>query len=171
MNDLIQTSLLDMSNDKQILFYRVNGEYVFLSNLYKCEIEFEDKIFSSSEAAYQYGKAKNPEVGNWIISAPKQHLIAAAGHGLFAFDIVENWNHIKVSRMYQVLKAKFTQHSDLKAKLLETENKMLLENSKTDAFWGIGKRQNGKNMLGRLLMELRTEFQRSITKREGLEQN
>ena len=84
---MIQKSLV---NDNKILFYRATGKYGFLSNLYKCPIEFEGLYFSSSEAAYQYGKVKDPRVGDWIISEPKQHLIAAAGHSLFVFDIIPN---------------------------------------------------------------------------------
>jgi predicted NAD-dependent protein-ADP-ribosyltransferase YbiA (DUF1768 family) len=36
----------------------------------------------------------------------------------------------------------------------------LIEDSKIDAFWGIGSRGKGENMLGVLLMELRSELQR-----------
>jgi predicted NAD-dependent protein-ADP-ribosyltransferase YbiA (DUF1768 family) len=35
-----------------------------------------------------------------------------------------------------------------------------VEASKTDAFWGLGKKGNGKNMLGVLLMELRDELRK-----------
>ena len=60
--------------------------------------------------------------------------------------------------MKSVLFAKFTQHEDLKAILLSTGNALLIEASKTDAFWGIGEKGNGKNMLGRLLMQVRDEL-------------
>lgn len=64
-------------------------------------------------------------------------------------------------RMRKVLRAKFTQHEDLKQLLLSTGEARLIESPKTDnavnRIWGEvnGK---GKNMLGVLLMELRSEL-------------
>ena len=60
-------------------------------------------------------------------------------HGLFSWDIVKNWSNIKVERMYEVLKIKFS-NDELKQKLLATGNSILIENSKSDSFWGIGKK-------------------------------
>ena len=140
---------------KEIRFYRAIGRYGFLSNLFKRPIIFEGKEFSCSETAYQFGKARDPAVAEWIISAPKPHLCAAAAHALFVFDVKPDWNNTKINRMKNVLNAKFTQHEDLKKRLLETGSAMLIEESNIDAFWGIGKKGNGKNMLGILLMQVR----------------
>ncbi|HAY22248.1 MAG TPA: DUF1768 domain-containing protein [Desulfobacterales bacterium] len=142
----------------EIRFYRATGQYGFLSNLYPAEIVFEGRKFRSSEDAYQYGKPKSPEVAEWLVLAPKPHLCAAAAHALFVFDIRPEWNSIKIERMRAVLLAKFTQHESLRLKLLETGDAQLIEASNTDAFWGIGKKGNGKNMLGVLLMDIRREF-------------
>jgi hypothetical protein len=143
---------------KEIRFYRATGKFGFLSNLYKRPIEFEFRTFTCSETAYQFGKPNDVKIAEWIISAPKPHLCAAAAHSLFAFDIRQDWNQVKIDRMRAVLRAKFTQHVDLKKSLLDTGNAILVEESKFDAFWGIGKKGNGKNMLGVLLMEIRDEI-------------
>ena len=119
---------------------------------------FEGRYFDCSEKAYQYGKPKDKNVADWLTDAPKPHLCALAAHALFAFDIVENWNNIKVDRMREVLKEKFRQHTDLKEKLLATGDAILIEESKSDAFWGTGKKGNGKNMLGKLLIAVREEI-------------
>ena len=42
--------------------------------------------------------------------------------------------------------------------LLETDNAILIEDSKTDSFWGIGKLGRGKNMLGKLLIKVRAFY-------------
>lgn len=146
----------------EIRFYRATGEFGFLSNLYKRPIIFECRRFPHSEAAYQFGKPSDIAVADWIVSAPKPHLCAAAAHALLAFDIRLNWNDIKVQRMKQVLHAKFYQHKDLETALLSTDNAVLIEESKTDAFWGVGKKGTGKNMLGVLLMEVRQEIRESL---------
>ncbi len=72
-----------------------------------------------------------------------------------------------------VLHAKFTQHDDLRKKLLETGNRELIEDSpvsvnwfldgdlawlnagQEDVFWGIGRSSEGRNELGKALMRLR----------------
>lgn len=148
----------DAQVEKEIIFYRASGPYGFLSNLYRREVAFEGRMFRCAEEAYQYGKPLETEVAEWLISAPKPHLCALAAHSLPSFDIRPDWNAVKVDRMRAVLKAKFTQHDDLKKMLLDTENAILIEGSNTDSFWGIGRKRNGKNMLGILLMELREEL-------------
>lgn len=147
-----------MKRIDEITFYRATGEYGFMSNLYKREVVFSGIKFRSSEDAYQFGKPKDKEVAHWIVSAPKPHLCAIAAHALLPWDIRPGWNDGKVERMKLVLCAKFTQHDDLKEKLLATGDAQLTEVSKSDAFWGTGKKGNGKNMLGKLLMELREEL-------------
>ena len=142
----------------QIHFYRSTGEYGFLSNLFKRGLVYDGRYFDCAEKAYQYGKPKDREVAEWLINAPKPHLCALAAHALFIFDIVENWNDIKVGRMLNVLREKFRQHKDLREMLLATGDAVLIEDSKTDKFWGIGKKGNGQNMLGKLLQEVRAEL-------------
>ena len=139
----------------EIRFYRSSGNFGFLSNLYPCPVTFEGKAFRNSEEAYQYGKPKEKVVAEWIINAPKPHLCAIASPSLLFFDIKPDWNKVKVERMRQVLKAKFSQNAELMDKLLSTNGFSLVEDSKTDTFWGIGKKGNGQNILGQLLMELR----------------
>jgi ribA/ribD-fused uncharacterized protein len=144
--------------EREILFYRSDREYGFLSNLYRCPVMFEGRTFRSSEDAYQFGKPRKPAVAEWLISAPAPHLCAAAAHSLFAFDIVPGWSKIKVIRMRQVVEAKFRQNKDLYEMLMDTGTASLKENSPTDPFWGIGKNGDGKNMLGVILMDLREKL-------------
>ena len=155
-----QTKIIEKTEieSNKLLFYRSNGKYGFLSNLYKRCIVFEKIRFPTSEHAYQYGKFKDEKVADWAMIAPKPHLLAILAHNLFVWDIVPNWSKIKESRMEAVLRAKFNQHSDLATKLIETGNAILIEDSKSDAFWGIGKKGKGKNRLGKLLMKIRSEI-------------
>jgi ribA/ribD-fused uncharacterized protein len=154
MND--QKSWLEIPNS--IGFYRTTGEYGFLSNLYASQIIFEGKRFPTAEHAYQYAKFKDRKVADWAMQAPKPHLLCIVAHGLFFYDIVPGWNEHKVSRMKDVIYAKFTQTPILKEKLLATGDSILVEKSKMDSFWGCGKNGKGQNTLGLLLMELREKL-------------
>lgn len=146
----------------EIRFYRANEKpYGALSNLYRRSVEFEGQIYSTSEHAYQAGKASKLAVRDWILSAPSPSLAAMAAHGLYTWDIVPNWAQIKFDRMRAVLHAKFVQHADLRELLLSTGQARIVEagtvNNAVNRLWGEvdGK---GENMLGVMLMELRAEL-------------
>ena len=146
----------------EIKFYRANEKpYGAFSNLYKSPIDFEDRKYPTAEHAYQAGKAIKPEVRDWILAAPSPSLAAMAAHGLYTWDIVPNWNEIKFDRMRRVLLAKFTQHAQLRALLVNTGDKRLVEagsvNNAVNRLWG-EVNGVGQNMLGEMLMELRTSF-------------
>jgi ribA/ribD-fused uncharacterized protein len=150
------------SSEKEIQFYRANEKpYGAFSNLYRCTVMFEGQEFPTAEHAYQAGKASKKNVREWILSAPTPSLVAMAAHGLYTWDIVPNWSRIKFDRMRAVLKAKFTQHEDLRTLLLSTGDNRLVEagrtNNAVNRLWG---EVNGKgtNMLGVLLMEVRNEL-------------
>ncbi|WP_225781132.1 NADAR family protein [Xenophilus sp. Marseille-Q4582] len=147
---------------QEIRFYRANEKpYGAFSNLYKRSMEFEGTTYPTSEHAYQAGKALKPAVRQWILSAPTPALAAMAAHGLYVWDVVPNWAQIKFDRMRAVLRAKFDQNADLRELLLSTGEVRLVEagtvNNAVNRLWGEvdGK---GENMLGVMLMELRTAY-------------
>lgn len=152
----------------EIRFYRSNEKpYGVFSNLYRRPITFEDIEFATAEHAYQAGKARKPDVRRWLLSAPSPALVAMAAHGLYTWDIVPNWSQTKFNRMRDVLRAKFSQHDDLREILLSTGECRLVESATVDnevnRLWGEvnGK---GKNMLGQLLMEVRAELRLVVAK-------
>ncbi|NNM63717.1 MAG: NADAR family protein [Burkholderiales bacterium] len=147
---------------QEIRFYRANEKpYGAFSNLYKRPIEFEGATYPTSEHAYQAGKAVKAAVRQWILSAPTPALAAMAAHGLYVWDIVPNWAQIKFDRMRAVLRAKFDQHADLRELLLSTGEARLVEsgtvNNAVNRLWGEVEGK-GENMLGVMLMELRTAY-------------
>lgn len=145
-----------------IHFYYADGRYGFLSNLYPCAVEFEGRTFRCAEEAYQFGKPRKREVAEWLVDSPELSLCALVAHALSPRHVCSDWSDIKVKRMYAVLRAKFQQHPDLCAQLLATGNCRLLEASRTDGFWGVGKKGTGKNLLGRLLRIVRRSFRAKV---------
>jgi len=147
----------------EIAFYRADDKpYGVFSNLYRREVVYEEEQFPTSEHAYQAGKPRKESVRKWLLEAPSPALLAMAAHGLYWWDIRSDWSKVKFDRMRGVLRAKFTQHVDLRAALVSTGDARLVEAATVDnavnRLWGEvnGK---GKNMLGLLLMELRFELQ------------
>jgi ribA/ribD-fused uncharacterized protein len=149
----------------EITFYRSNEKpYGAFSNLFRRTMVFEGREYPTAEHAYQAGKARKEAVREWILSAPSPSLVAMAAHGLYTWDIVPNWTEIKFDRMRSVLRSKFSQHEDLRALLVQTGDARLVEvgqtNNSVNRTWG---EVNGKglNMLGVLLMEIRTELRKA----------
>jgi hypothetical protein len=147
----------------EIRFYRANEKpYGAFSNLFKRPLIFDGQTYPTAEHAYQAGKAAKPEVRDWILAAPTPSLAAMAAHGLYRWDVVEDWATIKLDRMRGVLRVKF-KANDLRTLLLSTGDARLVEagttNNAVNRFWG---EVNGKgeNMLGQMLMELRDELRR-----------
>ncbi|KAK4791033.1 hypothetical protein SAY86_031446 [Trapa natans] len=74
-------------------------------------------------------------------------------------DLVRpDWEIIKINVMYRALKCKFSIYPHLNSMLLSTVGSVLVEASPHDLFWGGGREGEGLNYLGRLLMQLRSEF-------------
>jgi ribA/ribD-fused uncharacterized protein len=159
---MTQESVYGKRELNEIRFYRASEKpYGAFSNLFRRPIVFEGQEFPTAEHAYQAGKARKQEVKEWILSAPSPALVAMAAHGLYTWDIVPGWSQIKFERMRQVLLAKFRQHEDLGRLLLSTGEARLIEVGRVDnavnRTWG-EVNGRGRNMLGVLLMEVRTKL-------------
>jgi ribA/ribD-fused uncharacterized protein len=81
----------------------------------------------------------------------------------------ERWAEVQDNLMKIALKAKFSQHPELRAKLVATGDRPIAEANPRDKYWGIGTSSTtskandpskwpGKNRLGALLQELRNEL-------------
>ena len=71
-----------------------------------------------------------------------------------------DWNSVKDDIMRKAVRAKFGAHDNIRAVLLRTGDNRLVENARNDPYWGIGEDGTGKNMLGRILMEIHAELVR-----------
>ena len=157
-----KTPLLHLDSMNEIRFYRASEKpYGALSNLYRRTLVFEGQVFPTSEHAYQAGKARKPEVREWLMAAPTPALLAMAAHGLYYWDITPGWSSSKFDRMRAVLRAKFGQNPDLAELLVSTGDARLVESASVDnkvnRLWGEVKGV-GQNMLGIILMEIREEL-------------
>lgn len=69
-----------------------------------------------------------------------------------------DWEEVKDMIMLKALRAKFTQHEDIKKKLIGTGTAELIEHTTNDSYWADGGDGSGKNMLGKLLMQIREKL-------------
>lgn len=147
-----------------IEFYDKHSDYYEFTNFYQGErIEIDGMSWKTAE---HYFQAQKFGAGfGYLISkvwdqdtARKAYEVAAANKAHWRPD----WQQVKLDVMRKVLAAKFGQDEDLRNSLCNTGNAQLVEASPKDAFWGYGPDGKGKNMLGKLLMELRTELQEEM---------
>ena len=74
-----------------------------------------------------------------------------------------DWEDVKTGIMEEIVRAKFTQHPELAARLLATGDKVLVEgNHWGDTCWGVDTRTGqGENRLGKILMKVREELKKA----------
>lgn len=136
------------------------GEYDFLSNFYRCDVDVFGHVFPSSEHAFMSRKCNDPD---WIKRCTDRAVTPAKiktdGRKV---ELVHDWEDIKFSVMETVVRAKFTQNPDLLKRLVATGNQNLVEGTWWgDRVWGVCLKSNpniGENHLGRILMKVREEI-------------
>jgi len=139
---------------EEINFYFRKKEYGWLSNFYRNCQNVGVVVYQTNEHYYQSQKAKDGVTEMWIVQAPNPYLAMQAGRSLRKDkELKDNWDDIKVEIMLTGLRAKF-KDPELRDKLIATGNAVLHEDSPTDMFWG----KKGKDMLGKLLMQIRKEI-------------
>jgi len=146
-----------MEENSTIKFYSENGKYGEFSNFARFPIKLKGKLWRTTEHYFQAQKFSDTEYANKIRKAASPMKAAELGRTR-KVKIKPNWDNIKDNVMYEALKAKFSQHTELRELLLSTRNKLLIEHTENDSYWGDGGNGKGKNRLGKLLMKLRTEL-------------
>lgn len=160
-------------------FFRETEEYGFLSNFYYSPFTVsymnEDGVksyeFKTAEHAVHFFKAKlfgDLETANKIMMTDYPKVAKSLGREVKNFNDF-TWNNNKEIIYFDVIKAKFTdeRNKDIKQKLIDTGESILVECSPYDRIWGIGYTKEssefickefdkwGQNLLGKVLMRVR----------------
>lgn len=155
-----------------IFFYKTWDLYGAFSNFSPHPIQMPDEngdyqTWSSVEHYYQAHKfvgVNDPVPRDFvedIKSAKSPEEAARMGRTIQRQhpDLVRSdWDAVKIDVMYRALKCKFSIYPHLNSMLVSTAGSVLVEASPHDLFWGGGRDGEGLNYLGRLLMQLRSEF-------------
>lgn len=145
-----------LDTPERVCFYE--QDFYVLSNFSAFRVQWRDITFDTSEAAYHWEKFPDEsEVRSMIIDAPSAHEAFKIAESQKVFRRAD-WDAVKVDVMRNILRAKVAQHEYVRRKLLATGTRELVEDSWRDDFWGWGPKRDGKNMLGKLWMEIRAEL-------------
>lgn len=138
-----------------------------LSNSYNSRIEFMGYPFKSAEAAFQSCKVIDgmdmtryrEMVGDFMVATPT--MAKMIGHRV---RLRIDWEEVKNTCMWSVITEKFCQNPSLMHTLLNTDDRFIIaDNDEHGCYWGVcgcvecKVKNKAQNMLGMMLMKLRTE--------------
>jgi ribA/ribD-fused uncharacterized protein len=144
-----------------IRFHLKNEPHGYLSNFYELPqpIEIDGQLWPTIEHYFQAQQfiSTAPELAEAIRTtrAPsKVWRMAERNHERRRAD----WDLVRDDVMRKAVWEKFGQNPALADQLLATDDAKLVEHTQADAYWGDGGDGNGRNMLGKILMEVRARL-------------
>lgn len=140
-----------------ILFFGADSEYGFMSNFYPSPFKAEGVTWPTVEHYFQ--AMKTTDKSEWTKFAALDVPGKAKYRGRMV-TLRPDWDTVKIGVMEDALRYKFKQNPELAKKLLETNDKVLHEDSPYDFIWGY--QNNGKDLLGKCLMKVRNELRESM---------
>jgi N-glycosidase YbiA len=143
----------------EIRFYSTRDEYGCFSNFSRHPIFLDGKRWRTSEHYFQAQKFRGTVHEEAVRLCKKPSEAASMGRSR-KLPLRPDWESVKDEVMLEAVRAKFTQHKDLKAILLGTGDAALVEHTANDSYWGDGGDGSGKNRLGQILMQVREELRR-----------
>ncbi|MEZ0230956.1 MAG: NADAR family protein [Planctomycetota bacterium] len=133
-------------------------EHAFLSNFHYSVVHWDGREYPTVEHAFQAAKTSDEDERRLVREASSPAQAKKLGKKV---TLRSDWETVKIDIMEQLVREKFTKHAALRAALLETGERELIEgNTWGDRFWG-KVRGAGKNHLGKILMRVREELQGS----------
>jgi hypothetical protein len=149
-----------------ITFYTANEPYGCFSNFSHHGFELDGLWWPTSEHYFQAQKFAGTMHEELVRLAPSPRAAARMGRDRSRPPRAD-WEVVKDDVMRKAVLRKFEHRADLRALLLDTGNEEIIENSPIDSYWGCGADGQGKNMLGKILMETRDILRERVAKRDA----
>jgi len=131
-----------------------------LSAFYVHPLKWNNMHFQSAEHAYQYQKLLFHNVSranrDRLMRCRQSHDVKLLSKKLVPLCSAA-WDKVKFDIMEDICTAKLSNCRRFRDVLLGTKDSELVHNTETDAVWGCGPDFKGRNMMGRILMQVRTK--------------
>ena len=140
----------------------VKGPGSVLSNFHSCQIDYKGRIFSSTEQAYQYTKAKflrDDHMAHLIMKEKNVRKIKSMGNELNKKHYTREWDSAKLNIMREIILDRAKQSPNFRETLLNTYPDPITH-SPMDKFWGTSYMSRGKvhpagDNFAQILMQVR----------------
>jgi ribA/ribD-fused uncharacterized protein len=140
-----------------IYFYSARDSYGCFSNFSAHGITLKGNWWPTSEHYFQAQKFAGTEHEEQVRLAKTPKQAAEMGRQR-SRPLRADWEQIKDDVMREAVLAKFRTHLDIQTILLSTDDEELIEATSNDYYWGCGTSGTGKNMLGKILVEVREQI-------------
>jgi ribA/ribD-fused uncharacterized protein len=140
-----------------IYFYSRSSQYGEFSNFSPHGFELDGAFWPTVEHYFQAQKFPGTEHAETIRLAEKPAVAKRLGRSR-KVTLRPDWDQVKDDVMRRAVRRKFESHPELRDLLLSTGDEELVENAPGDYYWGCGKTGTGRNMLGKILMEVRASL-------------
>lgn len=143
-----------------IFFYSTKDKLGEFSNFAAFPFDLDGKRWPTSEHYFQAQKFTDEEYQEQIRLTVSPMVAARLGRSR-KVPLRGDWESVKDDVMRAAVRAKVAGHPELGKLLLETGDEELVEKTTKDHYWGCGTSGTGKNMLGVILMEVRSSLQKN----------
>lgn len=140
-----------------INFYRHWKPYGCFSNFAPYPVEIGGRVWPTVEHYFQAQKFAGTQHEEEIRLADSPNEAARMGKKRNK-PLRNGWESVKDDVMREAILAKFRQHADIRQTLLATGDAVLVEHTRSDSYWGDGGDGTGRNMLGKILVEVRQQL-------------
>src|SRR2546423_641720 len=137
-----------ISMGEAIHFYLTGDEFGCFSNFAAYPIEVGGNVWPTSEHYFQAQKFAGTEHAEAVRLAKSPMIAARMGRDR-SKPLRPDWEAVKDDVMREAVRAKFRQHAELRALLLNTGDATIVEHTERHAYWGDGGDGSGKNRLVR----------------------
>ena len=141
-----------------IRFYHSDQSWGELSNFSRHAVFLLGRVWPTVEHFYQAQKFASTPHEEVIRRCASPTLAKHRATELSDQHRRQDWPYAKEQVMLDGLRAKFSQHPDLRDRLLRSGDRLLVEHTANDAYWGDAGDGTGRNRLGHLLMRVRAEL-------------
>lgn len=147
----------------KILFYKLADPYGVFSNFdYKHPIALKGIAWKTTEHYFQAQKFVGTPHEEAVRNTDRAADAATMGRDR-SLPLRKDWEQVKDGIMKDAVRAKFMQYPELGRLLVSTGDAEIIEHTANDSYWADGGDGSGKNMLGKILMEIREELTTGAT--------
>lgn len=145
-----------------IYFYSIREKpYGCFSNFSHYGFDLDGQWWPTSEHYFQAQKFREATHAAMVRQARTPSEAARLGRNR-RFPFREDWEQIKDAVMYRGVLRKFEANLSIRSVLCSTGDNIIIENLPKDYYWSCGSDGSGKNRLGQILMQVRTDIRRDL---------